>query len=273
LARRFFGTDGVRGIVGESLTSELVERLGRAATIWAGGGRVLVGRDTRGSGPKLEDAFARGIVSAGGTAVLGGVLPTPTVALYALDLGAVVSASHNPPEYNGVKLFDRDGAKLPDAAEEEIEGLLESAGHGGGAIERDDSIADRYLERAVGRFGTDLEGLRVAVDCANGAFSDIAPEAFRRLGAEVTAVAAEPDGTNINLRCGATDLTTLQHSVTSSPPYLWLAYHGDADRMPPDAAAGEPLDGHQIPAVLTLTLGVSLVAATAPGVTGRVLGT
>src|SRR6478736_81214 len=118
MARDHFGTDGVRGVVGESLTAELVERLGRAATLQAGGGAAFVGRDTRGSGPELEEALTRGIVAAGGTAVLGGVLPTPAVALRALDLGIVVSASHNPPEYNGVKFFDRDGQKLPDAVEE-----------------------------------------------------------------------------------------------------------------------------------------------------------
>ena len=113
--RRLFGTDGVRGIVGEFLTPDLLERLGKAASLWSGGGRVFVGRDTRASGPELEEAFARGIASAGGTAVLAGVLPTPAVALLALDLGAVISASHNPPEYNGVKLFTRDGRKLSDA--------------------------------------------------------------------------------------------------------------------------------------------------------------
>src|SRR5438552_11504515 len=116
--RRHFGTDGVRGIVGESLTAELVERLGKAATLWSGRGRIFVGRDTRASGPELEEAFARGVVSAGGAAVLGGILPTPAVALLRLDLGVVISASHNPPEYNGVKFFDRDGKKLTDAAEE-----------------------------------------------------------------------------------------------------------------------------------------------------------
>ncbi len=126
MARQYFGTDGVRGIVGESLTADLVERLGKAATLWCGGGSVLVGRDTRASGPELEEAFARGVVSAGGTAVLAGVLPTPAVALLRLDLGAVVSASHNPPEYNGVKFFDRDGGKLDDASEEEIEALLDA---------------------------------------------------------------------------------------------------------------------------------------------------
>ena len=125
MPREYFGTDGVRGIVGESLTAELVERLGKAATLWSGRGRIFVGRDTRASGPELEEAFARGIVAAGGNAVLAGVLPTPAVALLALDLGAVISASHNPPEYNGVKLFDREGRKLSDAAEEEIEGLLD----------------------------------------------------------------------------------------------------------------------------------------------------
>lgn len=262
MARRFFGTDGVRGIVGESLTPDLVERLGRAATTWAGGGRVLVGRDTRGSGPELEEAFAGGVVSAGGTAVLGGVLPTPAVALYALDLGAVVSASHNPPEYNGIKLFDRDGAKLDDAAEEDIEGLLDDSGFGGGAVERDDGIADRYLEHVVDRFGTDLSKLRLAVDCANGAYSELAPEAFRRLGAEVTTVAAEPDGNNINLNCGATDLTTLQQTVTSSAQDLGIAFDGDGDRMLAVDGAGEPVDGDQILAILALHLGVDLVVVT-----------
>src|SRR5262245_56057660 len=127
MTRKYFGTDGVRGIVGEDLTEELVERLGRAARTWAGNGaRVLIGRDTRESGRELERAFASGVASAGGHAVLAGVLPTPAVALLSLDLGAVISASHNPPEYNGVKLFDADGGKLSDAAEEEIEALLDA---------------------------------------------------------------------------------------------------------------------------------------------------
>ena len=178
MTRRYFGTDGVRGVVGDSLTIDLVERLGRAATIWAGGGAVLVGRDTRGSGPELEGALARGIVSAGGDAVLGGVLPTPAVALCARDLGAVVSASHNPPEYN-VKLFDRDGAKLTDEAEEEVESFLDEPPIITGLVERDDGVSARYLEHVVDHFGAALGGLRVAVDCANGAYSDIAPKVFR----------------------------------------------------------------------------------------------
>src|SRR5580765_4716346 len=125
MGRRYFGTDGIRGVVGETLTSELVERVGRAATIWADAGAVLIGRDTRASGRELERAFASGVASAGGHAVLAGVLPTPAVALLSLDLGAVISASHNPPEYNGVKLFDGEGKKLADEDEEAIEALLE----------------------------------------------------------------------------------------------------------------------------------------------------
>ena len=127
------------------LTPDLVERLGKAATLWSGGGRVLVGRDTRGSGPALEEALAQGIASAGGTAVLAGVLPTPAVALLAEDLGAVISASHNPPEYNGVKFFDGDGRKLVDAEEEAIEALLDASGPGGGSIESVDGLGERYL--------------------------------------------------------------------------------------------------------------------------------
>src|ERR671937_3084647 len=118
MARRYFGTDGVRGIVGRDLTVELVERLGRAAALWSGRGRVFIGRDTRASGRELEDALARGIASAGGNAVVAGVLPTPAVALLTLDLGCVITASHNPPEYNGVKFFDRGGRKLSDTQEE-----------------------------------------------------------------------------------------------------------------------------------------------------------
>ena len=135
MARTHFGTDGVRGIVGETLTLDLVEGLGRASTAWAGRGRVFVGRDTRGSGPALEEAVVRGIVSAGGIAVVGGVLPTPAVALLAQDLGIVLSASHNPPEYNGVKFFDAEGHKLSDADEEAIEAFLDAPAGNGGSVE------------------------------------------------------------------------------------------------------------------------------------------
>jgi phosphoglucosamine mutase len=263
VARRYFGTDGVRGVVGEDLTPELVERLGRAAALWSGGGRVFVGRDTRASGVELADAFARGVASAGGNAVLGGVLPTPAVALLALDLGAVVTASHNPPEYNGVKLFDARGLKLADAAEEEIEALLDAPpADEPGRMDRVGVATDSYLEHVVERFGSDLSGLRIAVDCANGAYSGIAPEAFSRLGAEVVAIGNGPDGVNINVGFGATDLGALRREVVEEGCDLGVAFDGDGDRMLAVDAAGEPVDGDQIVAVLALHLGVDLVAVT-----------
>jgi phosphoglucosamine mutase len=264
LARRYFGTDGVRGVVGEDLTPELVEKLGRAATLWSKGGRVFVGRDTRGSGPELEEAFARGVVVAGGNAVVAGVLPTPAVALLALDLGAVISASHNPPEYNGVKLFDREGQKLTDAAEEEIEALLEAPFEGKpGEIDHVGVATDSYLEHIVERFGSDLSGLRLVVDCANGAYSGIAPTAFERLGAAVTTIGSDPDGTNINVGCGATDLRSLQRTVTGTGSDLGVAFDGDGDRMLAVDGRGEVVDGDQILAILMLHLEVELVAVTA----------
>jgi phosphoglucosamine mutase len=263
VARRYFGTDGVRGIVGEDLTSGLVERLGRAATLWSKGGRVFVGRDTRASGPDLEEAFARGVVSAGGNAVLAGVLPTPAVALLALDLGAVISASHNPPEYNGVKLFDREGQKLTDAAEEEIEALFDAPFAGPqGEIDHVGVATDSYLEHIVDRFGSDLSALRIVVDCANGAYSGIAPEAFERLGAGVTTIGSDPDGSNINVGCGATDLGALQAAVTGAGADLGVAFDGDGDRMLAVDASGAVVDGDQILAILMLHLGVDLVAVT-----------
>ena len=263
MARRYFGTDGVRGVVGQDLTTDLVERLGRASALWSGRGRVFVGRDTRGSGPELEEAFAKGVASAGGNAVLAGVLPTPAVALLALDLGAVISASHNPPEYNGVKLFDAEGRKLTDAAEEEIEARLDAPpGETAGQIDRVGVATDSYLEHIVERFGSDLNGLRIVVDCANGAYSGIAPHAFERLGAEVFPIGADPDGENINVGCGATDLSLLQGVVVDGRYDLGVAFDGDGDRMLAVDAEGETVDGDQILAILALALQVDLVAVT-----------
>jgi phosphoglucosamine mutase len=262
VSRRYFGTDGVRGIVGEDLTPDLVERLGKASMLWAGPRRVLIGRDTRASGPELEEALARGIVSAGGTAVLGGVLPTPAVALLAEDLGAVVSASHNPPEYNGVKLFQRNGRKLTDEEEEEIEALLDAPAQDGGSVEQAEGLGDAYLHHVVECFGSDLSGLRVAVDCANGAFSALAPRAFEELGADVQAIGVDPDGGNINVRCGATDLAALQQTVASGGLNLGVAFDGDGDRMLAVDERGEALDGDQIVAILALALEVDVVAVT-----------
>ncbi len=264
MTRRYFGTDGVRGVVGEDLTPQLVERLGRAATIWTGGGAVFIGRDTRGSGPELERAFASGVASAGGNAVLAGVLPTPAVAMLRLDLGAVISASHNPPEYNGVKLFDRHGRKLTDGDEEEIEALLDAPPRDPekGQIDDLEVAVDSYLDHILERFGSDLDGLRIGVDCANGAYSWIAPRAFEQLGADVTAIGFEPDGSNINVGCGATDLGALRELVREEKLDLGVAFDGDGDRMLAVDAAGETVDGDQILAVLALDLGVDLVAVT-----------
>jgi phosphoglucosamine mutase len=262
VARQYFGTDGVRGVVGDTLTPELVERLGKAAALWCGGGRVFVGRDTRASGVELEEAFARGVASAGGAAVLAGVLPTPAVALLRLDLAAVISASHNPPEYNGVKFFDREGRKLTDAAEEEIEALFDAPAPGGGEVDHVEVAEDSYLEHVLERFGTDLRGLRVAVDCANGAYANLAPRAFEELGAGVTAIGNEPDGTNINVGCGATDLLALGDLVRTGGFDLGIAFDGDGDRMLAVDERGEPVDGDQILAVLALHLGVDGVAVT-----------
>src|SRR2546429_816365 len=232
MSRRYFGTDGVRGIVGKDLTAELVESLGRASATWSGRGRVFIGRDTRATGPELERALARGIAMAGGSAVIGGVLPSPAVALLALDLGAVITASHNPPEYNGVKFFDKGGHKLTDAQEEEIEALLDAAPHNAeiGRIDDLEIAVDSYLGHVVERFGSELDGLRVGVDCANGAYSWIAPRAFEDLGAEVSAIGIEPNGSNINVGCGATDLRALQALVREQKLDIGVAFDGDGDR-------------------------------------------
>jgi phosphoglucosamine mutase len=262
VARQYFGTDGVRGIVGEFLTADLVEKLGKASALWSGGGRVFVGRDTRASGEELEEAFARGIVSAGGSAVLAGVVPTPAVALLRLDLGVVITASHNPPEYNGVKFFDKTGRKLTDDAEEEIEALLDAPAPGGGEIDRVGIAADSYLQHVLERFGSDLTGLRIAVDCANGAYAGLAPGAFEELGAEVHAIGNEPNGSNINVGYGATDLAALQELVVRGSFDFGVAFDGDGDRMLAVDERGQTLDGDQIVAILALHLGVDVVAVT-----------
>jgi phosphoglucosamine mutase len=262
MTRQYFGTDGVRGIVGQTITPDLVERLGRASAHWSGRGRIFIGRDTRASGVELEQALARGIASVGGNAVVAGVLPTPAVALLSLDLGAVVTASHNPPEYNGVKFFDSDGHKLRDEQEEEIEALLEVSPSQEGEIDEVGVATDSYLEHVLERFGSDLSGLRVGVDCANGAYSGLAPKAFEQLGATVTAIGDEPDGTNINVDCGATDLRALQRVVTEQKLDLGVAFDGDGDRMLAVDADGNEVDGDQIVAVLALDRGVELVAVT-----------
>ncbi|HXV33315.1 MAG TPA: phosphoglucosamine mutase [Gaiellaceae bacterium] len=261
MARRLFGTDGVRGVVGADLTEELVERLGRAFARWSGGAETLVGRDTRASGPALERALASGLADGGADAVLGGVLPTPAVALLAGDAGAVVSASHNPAEYNGIKLF-RAGWKLEDAEEEAIEALLDADPVAAGEVREASGLGARYVDLVCERFGAPLEGLRVVLDCANGAMVEVAPAAFERLGATISVIGGRPDGTNINDGCGATDLRLLAATVPAEGADLGVAFDGDGDRMLAVDARGNEIDGDQILAVLALHLGVDLVAVT-----------
>ena len=195
--------------------------------------------------------------------MLGGVLPTPAVALLAPEGGAVVSASHNPPEYNGIKFF-LEGRKLDDREQHEIEVLVETTPREGGGTARSEAsdLSQRYVDLVCERFGSPLRGLRVAADCANGAMYEAAPAAFARLDAHVVTIGNEPDGTNINVGCGATDLSRLQRTVREGEFDLGVAFDGDGDRMLAVDAAGNELDGDQILAVVALHLGVDLVAVT-----------
>ena len=262
MARRYFGTDGVRGVVGRDLTEDLVESLGRAFALWErGGSEVLIGCDTRESGPRLSQALARGLASGGADAYLAGVLPTPAVGLASRPAGAVVSASHNPPEYNGVKFFHQ-GLKLNDEEEEAVEALLGAPGVDGGSTNEQAGIADWYVDYVVERFGAPLDRLRIAVDCANGAMYDVAPRALERLGADLVTIGNTPDGTNINVGCGATDLSLLQRTVRSGRFDLGVAFDGDGDRMLAVDSEGREVDGDRILAILALHLGVELVAVT-----------
>jgi phosphoglucosamine mutase len=224
---------------------------------------VLVGRDTRASGPALEDALVRGLYQAGADAVSGGVLPTPAVALLGHeDSGAVISASHNPPQYNGVKFFAEGGRKLVDEEEEAIEQLLDEPGQDRGQVYVGLDVDRQYVDLVCERFGTPLAGLRLVADCANGAMFEVAPAALERLGGHVATIGNTPDGTNINVGCGATDLSLLRGAVREGDFDLGVAFDGDGDRMLAVDAAGNEIDGDQILAVVALHLGVDLVAVT-----------
>ena len=260
--RTYFGTDGVRGIVGDTLTADLVRRLGRAFGLHSQSKQVLIGRDTRSSGERLERVLAAGIQDAGATAQLAGVLPTPAVALLAESEGAVISASHNPPEHNGVKFFAAGGRKLTDAEEADIEALLDTSGQGGGDVATVDGAAERYVDLVTERFGSPLDGLELVCDCANGAMSGIAPPALEALGARVTAIASEPDGSNINVGCGATDLALLAKTVRAGTYDLGLAFDGDGDRLIAVDSRGTVVDGDALLAILALKLDVDAVAVT-----------
>jgi phosphoglucosamine mutase len=270
--RKLFGTDGVRGVAGEFLTAELALALARAATARVAADastrpRVLVIRDTRESGEMLEAAVAAGIAAAGGEALLGGVLPTPGAPLligrYRFDLAAVLSASHNPYEDNGIKFFGGDGFKLSDATEAEIEGMLESAPPPArpGRVRRFHGALEDYLRALHERFADlDLGGRRILLDCANGATFEAAPEIFRRLGAHVDVIAAEPDGRNINAGCGSTHLDALRAAMAGHD--AGFAFDGDGDRMLALDRAGGVVDGDELIALAAKHLAVRGVAVT-----------
>jgi phosphoglucosamine mutase len=270
LARKLFGTDGVRGVAGELLTAELALALGRAATLQAGARapRVLVIRDTRESGEMLEAALGAGVTAAGGDVLLAGVLPTPAAPLllrrYGLDLAAVISASHNPYRDNGIKFFAADGFKLSDQDEAAIEARLEElvggagARPGGGRIGRVRALhgtQEDYLRALHERFADlDLTGLVVVLDCAHGATYRAAPEIFRRLGATVTALNDAPDGRNINDGCGSTHVDALAAAVVGGGHDVGFAFDGDGDRVLAVDRNGVVVDGDELIALATLHL-------------------
>ena len=276
---RMFGTDGVRGVANRELTCELAYRLGQAAAVFMGK-TIVIGKDTRLSGDMLEAAAAAGIMSAGGTALLAGVIPTPGVALLVGELhadgGMVISASHNPPEYNGIKLFDAKGFKLPDAVEDEIEAFIVAGGLEGqaaadpknedAAMLRGDEVGvsipvdealEIYINHAVESVraqGVDFSGMHIALDAGHGASALTSAEAFERLGAQVTVINDDYDGTDINVNCGSTCLEPLRQLMAESGADIGVAHDGDADRVMLMLPDGTEVDGDFIEAVCALDM-------------------
>ena len=266
--QRLFGTDGIRGLANRDLTAELalnvsvaaahilVESLQNQSNIRP---KAIVGSDSRASGEFLEAAVVAGLTSAGVDVCRVGVLPTPAIAYLVgesgADLGVMLSASHNPMPDNGIKLFTRGGGKLDDAVEDQIEARMNEpwerpTGQGVGRVIEDKDAAERYLKHLQSAVTTNLNGLKVVVDCANGAASYVAPEALRRAGAEVMSVANNPDGWNINDGVGSTHLDFLKQQVKQHGADLGIAHDGDADRCLAIDANGEEVDGDQILAIL-----------------------
>jgi phosphoglucosamine mutase len=258
-----FGTDGVRGVAGDFLSAELATSLGAAAASIARGDtpQVLIVRDTRESGDMLEAALAAGVAAAGGHALLGGILPTPGAALlvrrHGLDLAAVVSASHNPYQDNGIKFFGPDGTKLADEQEQEIERLVDEHEHRRsiGRVRDLHGAAGDYVRELHARFADlDLSGRRILLDCANGATHRVAPEIFHRLGARLEVVAAEPDGRNINRDCGSTHVEGLAERVAAAGHDVGFAFDGDGDRVLAVDRTGAVVDGDELMALIALHL-------------------
>lgn len=269
---RLFGTDGVRGLANKELTPELALNLGIAAarmvtqnnSIVTGKPKAIIGRDTRISGEFLDHALAAGLASAGMDVNRIGVATTPTIAYLTsqgdIDLGVMISASHNPMPDNGIKFFARGGYKLEDAVEDRIEELLGTRydcplGEEVGEIdERPRAAEEAYVSHLVEATGCDLRGLRIAVDCANGAASTFGPEALRRAGADTVVINASPDGRNINDNCGSTHPEQLQATVTAAGADFGVAYDGDADRCLAVDSEGNLIDGDKIMGMLAVSL-------------------
>jgi phosphoglucosamine mutase len=254
-----FGTDGVRGVAGDFLSADLALRLGRAAALSspAEHPQILIVRDTRESGEMLEAALAAGIASGGGHALLGGVLPTPGASVltrrYGFDMAAVVSASHNPYEDNGIKFFGPEGMKIAGEQEAEIERRLDEPSSRIGRLRELHGAGGDYLRELHLRFQSlDLSGLRVLLDCANGATHRVAPEIFRRLGADVDAIAVEPDGRNINRDAGSTHIEALAERLDGHD--VAFAFDGDGDRVLALDRNGTVVDGDELMALAALHL-------------------
>lgn len=264
---RLFGTDGVRGVANTELTCDLAFKLGQAAGLFLGG-HIVVGKDTRLSGDMLESALSAGIMSVGGTVLRAGIIPTPAVALLTRELyangGVVISASHNPPEYNGIKFFDAEGFKLPDSVEDEIEAFIKAGGAqevpdglGCGIVVDVEDACEIYIEHAVQsirRQGLDFSGIHIALDAGHGASAMTSAEAFKRLGAEVTVINDDFDGTDINVQCGSTHLEPLRELMEECGADVGIAHDGDADRVMLMTPSGEEIDGDIVEAVCALDM-------------------
>lgn len=264
---RLFGTDGARGVANTELTCELSMQIGRAAAmvlienLKGDRPKVLIGKDTRASSDMLESAISAGLCSVGADVLLLGVVPTPAVAHlvreYGYDAGIMISASHNPCEYNGIKIFQSNGYKLPDALEEKIEAIILDDAHtppaviGGdvGRIKRSKTAVADYIEHLLSATNMSFKDYKIALDCANGSSSVSAKEVFTRLGAECIVINAEPDGVNINENCGSTHLEQLQKCVVENGCDLGFAFDGDADRMLAVDHTGAVVDGDKCIAI------------------------
>lgn len=268
---KLFGTDGIRGVANREITAEMAYRMGLAATAYFGQHTdaqplILIGRDTRISGPMLESALAAGICSAGGKAILLGVIPTPAVAYLARKLGAqagvVISASHNVFSDNGIKFFGGDGYKLPDAIEAELEEMLlegldkieKPIGERVGTIEHRTDLREDYIQYALSTVQGKLDGMKIVVDCANGSSYQVTPEVLTRLGAEVIVLNNAPTGININDNCGSVHLESLQAAVKEHGADMGIAHDGDADRCLTVDENGEVVDGDHMMAICALKL-------------------